>query len=493
MVATFDTLGVGMGDVTGDLVVAAIHVDGIVLLSLAVGLVVLLAAWRHRRRAVLRDAGDLAATSGTAVAGVLTPSHGGPGRPGGPGRTDTPQSRRLLTAVTTALDEGPATVLVVGSGRTSGAGLAATLARAAEGRGDAVTLLRAPPDDDPAHPGSTMLEYDLSPAWFAGDAPDADALDLLEHVETEDDGQRTVVVAAPPASHAGRGLAPLVDATVVVAELGVTRRVELVETLAELADAGAETVLVAAVESPSSHPVRDRRPAVGVAGAVALTLALNLALLFLLPRLVEPGPGARTGTTGEDAQPDGRSAPAPARGPGRGRAGIHVTATAEASGTVGVVEQVLAASPVRSVVLAPPPRPDDATQAPQLLDVRVVADGVAVAVVDDVSDAAGETVRLPAPATRLEVTYELVGADVRSATAPPGRATLTLRPATHLTFADLAVVTELVGGGVLTLVCPDVPRQRRLCGLDEDTGWRTRPVPAPQSAVVALVDLGTTG
>ena len=148
----------------------------------------------------------------------------------------------------------------------------------------------------------------------------------------------------------------------------------------------------------------------------------------------------------------------------------------------------------RSSSLRPGARAAEGTEGtdtgPRLLGVRVSADGLPVERIEVVADAEGLVVPLPTSATRLELTYEVVGAESRRPAAPATRVTLSLQPATRLTFDALPVVTALDTAVVLTVVCPDAPPKRRPCGIDRGDTWRTRRMPASQSAVVALVDLG---
>lgn len=468
----------------GDVFTAAAGSGGMVATA-ALVVVLLGAAWLHRRRTIVRSSHDLDLLTTTApVAGTVTR------RRDGRGAVDSHQGRRLLGAVSDSLGPGPTTVLVLAPDGTGAAEeVAATLAVAADGLGEPVTLVHAPGGSRRAVAPASVLEYQLAADWLGTDASVRETRvdDFLEQLETEDDGTRTVVLAAPPVADGTEALAfaPFVDVALVVVEPGVTQLAEVDRTVTDLEDAGADSVLVAVLDTSGPMVRKDRAATLGIAVAVVLTTGL----LALVPSLVDRDPDAdRAATTAGRAATGavGRQA-----GPGRDRPGVHLTATADDDGDLRVVEQVVSPEPLRAVRVAPPPAPAGSTTSPQLSGLRLTADGERVPFAAGTIGGGGVSVRLPGGATRVELTYRVTGAGFHSEAAPAGRTTFSLRPATARTAAGLRVVTEVRADGVLGVVCTEVPRERRLCGIDGERGWRTRPVPASQSAVVALVDLAT--
>ena len=131
----------------------------------------------------------------------------------------------------------------------------------------------------------------------------------------------------------------------------------------------------------------------------------------------------------------------------------------------------------------------DGATPPRLGDLQVLADGEPVDAPQEVEGETGASIAVPPMTRRLELTYSVLGAGVQRPAAPPGRTTIRLAPAARSTFPDLRVVTDVEGATVLTLVCPEAPPDRRLCGVDRGTRWLTRPMRASRAAVVALVDL----
>lgn len=179
-------------------------------------------------------------------------------------------------------------------------------------------------------------------------------------------------------------------------------------------------------------------------------------------------------------------------GPGIDAVGIALEATPDRFGDVEVVERIIARGPTKLLRLSAPPRLEDSDGAKvQLVDLRVTADGVTVPVRWP-GALEKQRVRLPEPATVFVLRYRVFGADARDVAAPSGRATLSLRPAAYASFPALPAVVGLKGAVVHNLVCLDEPDDEQLCGVDGGSAWRTLPVPARTSRVLALVDLPAT-
>jgi hypothetical protein len=176
-----------------------------------------------------------------------------------------------------------------------------------------------------------------------------------------------------------------------------------------------------------------------------------------------------------------------ARVPGLTRPGIFVSVTVTEAGALEVTEQARTGKSVTELSITPPPALGGAAQLPTLEAVRVTADGRPVEVPSPVE--VTTVVNLPQPATRIELTYVVVGGSARSQGAGPGRATLSLRPALAATLGDSRTMIEVRGTKVYALTCVDLPPGRRACGTARDGGWRTPRLDTASSAVVALVDL----
>lgn len=233
---------------------------------------------------------------------------------------------------------------------------------------------------------------------------------------------------------------------------------------------------------------RSGRPVVLVASAVLLTGVAGYAAVRSAG-----GPGDGPPSTEGTAQPADHSPEEQrsGRGPGLARVGIHLSAAVDDVGNLEVVEQARAAEPILELSLAPPPAQAGSDATPRLEDVQLFVDGEPVQVPATIEEAT--EIALARPATWIELRYLVVGATDRSAPAPTGRATVSLKPALSSTFGDLRAVVEVTGTEVHNLVCVDRPPEEQLCGVDHGDGWRTQRLPADSSAVIALVDLPDPG
>lgn len=191
-----------------------------------------------------------------------------------------------------------------------------------------------------------------------------------------------------------------------------------------------------------------------------------------------------TARTAADQSPSDKR---PRRVPGRTMPGIYLLVAFTDVGQLEVAERARTGTQFEELSLAPPPAPAGSDGTPRLVDVQVSADGQPVPVPGTIEVATKVT--LAVPATSIELRYRVVGAAARSEPAPPGRATLSLRPALASTFRDGRVVVDVRGTDVHNLVCVDLRAPAQLCGVDRGDGWRTRRLPVASSAVIALVDL----
>ena len=286
-------------------------------------------------------------------------------------------------------------------------------------------------------------------------------------------------------------IAPLVDLALIVVELHGSRHDEVRELAAKLELVGAPAVSAVVVagaaaggpvgveeRAASERPPRSSRPV-----AVGLLVASVVVAAGVGLRALTAGPpedaASRAATTARGGDPDS--------GASRTRPRIRVAARANERGDLRVVERVLTERPVRRLRLAPPSHPLS-DSAPRLIDLRLVSDGIPVAGPGSVTSA-GLEVSLPSRSRRIRLSYWVVGAAAHSPQAPPGRVTMALGSTLRHDLPDLPVTTALSGVPILTLLCRDAPQDRQLCGLEKETGWRTTPLPAHRSAVVALADL----
>ena len=205
-----------------------------------------------------------------------------------------------------------------------------------------------------------------------------------------------------------------------------------------------------------------------------------------------------TGTSTSSAPTPTAPAAVATSGPGLTEPGIHVVAQPAADGSLEVMERVRLATPVSTLLIAPPrPRGTGSAGAnPAVTDFQAQAGGL---VVTDAPTSPlpvdGERIELPAPATDITMRYRLEGGADRSQPAPVGRVLLLLPPVTRSdpALGDPAVVVEVVGGTVRNLVCPDLPVTDQLCGRQRGAIWSTTSLPLSRSSVVAQMDLPQPG
>ncbi len=251
----------------------------------------------------------------------------------------------------------------------------------------------------------------------------------------------------------------------------------------------------------ANGPLLRRRlslPGWGFVGAAALVLvAATMVVLSDYP----PGqfssvlPGDRpdddaAGGTVAAPDPPLPSDWAPGTGPGLTIPGIDLRVAPRPSGDLAAVERVISPEPITRLMLAVPPLlPDTDGPLARLVKLRIVADGERLpASISEEAELGGE-VLLTAPTSQIVLRYRLAGADVRSAQASPGRVSLSLRPAASGVVPSSPAVVTVRGAVVHTMVCLEVPADRRLCGVDDSGVWHTQNLIAASSSVLALVDL----
>jgi len=214
----------------------------------------------------------------------------------------------------------------------------------------------------------------------------------------------------------------------------------------------------------------------GVAGYAAIRSAGD----------AETGSPSADGTARAAAeQSPGEQTPKPL--PGLNRAGVFLSVAVDDSGELEVSERARSAEPLLELSLVPPPPPDGVRGLPQLTDVEVTVDGEPVEVPSPIE--VTTVVELTEPATRIDLRYQIVGAVARQKKPTSRRATLSLRPALGPMLDGSRAVVEVYGTLVRDLSCVEQRRKARACGTDLGDGWRTRPVPATSSSVVAVVRL----
>ncbi|QBR92181.1 hypothetical protein [Nocardioides euryhalodurans] len=233
----------------------------------------------------------------------------------------------------------------------------------------------------------------------------------------------------------------------------------------------------------------------GIAAASLVVVAGLVTLATHLPDTSERAdPGAEQVAAGPDREgrPVRNDRAQRLTGPGLTTAGIHLSVAPDEFGDLEVVERIITPEPITSLPLAaPPPVPDSEGPTARLVGLQVAADDSPVPVAWSGVVDQDRVLTLPQAATHLELRYRVVDADERSTSAPPGRATLSLRPAGSRALTSAPTVVEVHGAVVHTLVCVEAPKDRRLCGVDDPEGWHTEPVTAATSNVLALVDLPT--
>lgn len=176
-----------------------------------------------------------------------------------------------------------------------------------------------------------------------------------------------------------------------------------------------------------------------------------------------------------------------------GTARIRVAAAVRHDGTFDVAETLRLRDEISRVTLAPP-SPDDLggvlqrAARPRVRSLQMTADGEVVAAAAEFDGPL--QVDLPAPTTRIELRYRLLGATVLSTPSQTGRSLAVLAPLTRTTDPSLSTVLRLSGAQVLNVRCPALPATQRACAVMENGRVRPRvDLLAGSATVVVQLDL----
>jgi hypothetical protein len=202
---------------------------------------------------------------------------------------------------------------------------------------------------------------------------------------------------------------------------------------------------------------------------------------------VAPSPGIRS-ASGEAL---GAAVPAPNSGPGINAPGIWLTVTPRVDGDLDVTEQVLLREPTTTLRLRPPSAgstsPALARSKPAAVEVEVVADGHIVPLEPDQVRGARD-LSLTTEVSRLEISYRLIGATVRSMPSSARRALAVVAPLVAPTDGTLPTGVVLDGPGLRNANCPRLPEPRCATGEYPRMGIR-REIPAELATAVMQLDL----
>jgi hypothetical protein len=279
-----------------------------------------------------------------------------------------------------------------------------------------------------------------------------------------------------------------------------------------VADPSVAGPAVAGPADASSPPARRARVAVLAVAALAAVVLAGVGIVRVVawsigavpdgssattaPRSSSPasasaGTGAPASTPSVSASPPspGPLGPAialpaamPVSGPGADSPGADAFVVLATGGAVDVWERLVVRPGTNTVRLQPAPTSAlPATADVRLSDVQVAVDGRRVT---PRGDGAGWQVDLPGGSfAQVVVRYRLTGALVRVTPAPPGRATLVLRPVTGpaAAAADDPVVVRLADPRVGAVYCPDA--RTPLCAVSRGS-THVATVPAGTAPVV---------
>jgi len=235
-----------------------------------------------------------------------------------------------------------------------------------------------------------------------------------------------------------------------------------------------------------------RRAGVRVLAAVALTVGFGAtaACSGNTARPVAPSPGidsGRPGTTLVSPSPTTTVSP----GPGVTKPGIRLKVVPQTDGSFDITEDVMLPEATNILQLQLPDSGEHlpgmmAKTTPKVTNLKVTAGDDPVPV-EDTTVTAPEDLPLTTAASRIRLTYTLLGSVVRSTPSKPERAGAAIRPLTSATEGTLP--TDLtVTSGLLNAVCPLLIETRCATGDPPDLGILPD-IPAGKALVVLQLNL----
>jgi hypothetical protein len=233
--------------------------------------------------------------------------------------------------------------------------------------------------------------------------------------------------------------------------------------------------------------------------AVALTLGLSATAACSggIAGPVAPSPGlGSVPSASKSAAPTSpaETIPEPEEttpGPGETRPGIRMNVVPRSDGSFDVTEDVMLPKATDIIQLQLPSSGEHlpgmmTPTKPMATELQILADGQSVPLAQSVVDAP-QDLPLTTAATKLHLTYRLVGSTVRRTAAKPQRAVSAIRPLTAIT--DGTLPTNLtVAGGLLNAVCPLLIETRCAVGNPPELGV-LQGIPADRALVVLQLDL----
>ncbi|TCO47499.1 hypothetical protein EV646_10548 [Kribbella antiqua] len=239
-----------------------------------------------------------------------------------------------------------------------------------------------------------------------------------------------------------------------------------------------------------------------MAVALALGLSATAACSGGIAGPVAPSPGlGSVPSVTKSAAPTTGSAPTPAEsipepsetspGPGETKPGIKMNVVPRRDGSFDVTEDVMLPKATDIIQLQLPTSGEHlpgmmTPTKPMATELQILADGQSVPLAQSVVDAP-QDLPLTQAATKLRLTYRLVGSTLRRTAAKPRRAVSALRPLTAIT--DGMLPTNLtVTGGLLNAVCPLLTETRCAVG-DPPVLGVLQGIPADKALVVVQLDL----
>jgi hypothetical protein len=204
---------------------------------------------------------------------------------------------------------------------------------------------------------------------------------------------------------------------------------------------------------------------------------------------VEPSPGPLiTGATGTPPV----LLPPAAEGAGLTAPGIRLTAIPLSDGSLDITEDVVLRSEVALIRLQLPRSGEQL--AGMMQRTKPVATGLRITAGDQPVPlsfrqlSAPRDVPLTVTATRLRLTYRLIGSTARSQPSESGRAAAAINPLTAGIDETLPTNYQISGGGLRNVVCPALAETR--CAVGEPPGLGIQQgIPAGQALAVLQLNL----